>query len=129
MNALHNFSESMQGILNAIIYGMNTDVKRQWKNFYKKYIENIFKTPETNLASQTTEPEPDVDSMGDDKSDYNYHTIGNSFRSDFELEERSNVRKVKKDSQWEMDMHLRLVQKENYISWAIITENYLLIWE
>jgi len=33
LNAMHNISESLQGILNAILYGMNENVRFEWKKY------------------------------------------------------------------------------------------------
>ena len=33
LNAIHNISESLQGILNSIIYGMNDNVRYEWKKY------------------------------------------------------------------------------------------------
>jgi len=34
--ALHSIFESMQGILNAIVYGMNDNVKYEWKKYLRE---------------------------------------------------------------------------------------------
>jgi len=130
MNALHNLSESMQGILNAIIYGMNTDVNRQWKYFFKKHYDRFF-GPKENLAEAQVTQEPlvnddDVDSVGDERSGYDYRDFHsqsmqsmqhrpsdfNNFDDfEFELQDRNRISKLKRGSSYEMDLNLLQAHK------------------
>jgi len=130
MNALHNLSESMQGILNAIIYGMNTDVSRQWKYFFKKHYDRFF-GPKENAAEAQVTQEPlvnddDVDSVGDERSGYDYRDFhSQSMQSAvhrpsdfnnfddlaFELQDRNRISKLKRGSSFEMDLNLLQAHK------------------
>jgi len=125
MNALHNLSESMQGILNAIIYGMNTDVKKQWVYFLRKHFPRFFKPKENpNEVPLTQEPveeapADEVDSMGDELSGYQYKDFEsgqypqsqNFDDFEFEMEDRNRISRLKRGSSFEMNMNLLQAHK------------------